>query len=739
MPESGFKGVISNFRNDFIAGLSVALVALPLGLGISLASGVPPLAGIFSAIIGGLISTFIRGSKIAINGPANGLIVVVIGAFTSLPDSIDNKFEVLLAAFVIAGILQIVFGLLKLGKFADSIPSAVIQGMLASIGLIIIIKQIPVAFGVDALYGDNFKEIFNLPVYFTILNPVITFLSVISLLILWWHHNVSNKFFHFVPAPIWVIVAMILLTNLIGFDSKESIQLLGNQIPIGASYLINLPKDLLNNIYHPDFSYIHLPEFWLIVASVCIVATIENLLSAKAVEKIDPYKRRSELNKDLIGMGVSTILSSIVGGLPVITVIVRSSVNVNHGAKSKMSNFYHGLLLVIFILFFSGVIQQVPLAALSTILIFSGFKLTSPSVYKEVYRRGWDQLILVLVTIFSTLQFGLIIGIAIGVFATFTMHLILTNLHPLVYIRYAFKTNARLIKEKGDDFVLKVKGVATFINFLQLKACLNSIPQNKHVIVDFSHARFIDFTVLENFHEVEASYERYGGYFDMVGLGVHITNSNHPNSIHIMSQSKEDKPGKKLHLTRRQDKLNESAKALKLVFTPEINYETSFLRNFVFFETRTLEYVNNQIEGNYEGSSVKWKIMDVTFDEGAFFGKEIFHITPQIIDLPERIPVFTLEKEEFFDRVLQLAGYEEIDFKIFTEFSKKVVIKGPNKFELQSFFTKDLISFFNNSDIYHLESNGKQLLIFKYHRLASSKEIIKMIDFSKSLIHQLLK
>ena len=305
IPSTGFKGIRENWRNDAIASLSVALVALPLALGIAVASGVAPMAGILSAIIGGVVTTFFRGSHLAINGPAAGLIAVILAGLVAL----DGNINYVLAAIVISGGLQVVLGLLKFGRYAKMFPSSVLHGILAAIGIIIFSKQIHFALGTTSdattIIGSLQDAIFLLPEA----NPFVVSISVTGLLVLIFYKKIPFKFIHLLPGPMWAL--LVALPFVFGFDFfyEHTRTLLGNKYPLGPQFLISIPDNLLESVMHPDFGMIGTSAFWLTVISITLIASVETLASARAVDKLDPYKRVTDLDKDLVGVGLSTMVS----------------------------------------------------------------------------------------------------------------------------------------------------------------------------------------------------------------------------------------------------------------------------------------------------------------------------------------------------------------------------------------------------------------------------------------------
>lgn len=727
LPSTGFKGITKHWRNDLIAAFSVSLVALPLSIGIALSSGVGPMAGMIAAVIGGVVTTFLRSSHVAINGPANSLIVVVASGVALL-----NGYQYLLAAFVIAGAIQIVIGLLKLGKVSDLLPVSVIQGMLAAIGVMILSKELHVAMGGSAPKdGSTIQVLLALPQTFVTQNPFITIISVVSLSILVIYPRIKNKFIKFIPAPVWVLIFSIPLVFVFNFFKEHTIPLLNKTYHVGPQYLVNIPKNLQEGILLADFSKVGTSAFWILVVQITLLATIESLVSSKAIEKIDPYKRSTNANKDLAAVGFSTVLSGFIGGLPAITVVARSSVNVNNGAKTKWSNFYHGIILLIFVFFFGFIIREIPRAALSAILVFTGYKLSSPKVFQDAYRKGWEQLAIVLFTLFATLFFGLLWGITIGVLTTLGIHHILSKKTYKNFLSELLYPNISTNLEDKDTHHIRITGIANFYNLLRIRGSLDKIDSDRHIVLDFSKSAIVDFTLLEYAQEYAKSYNQNGGQFDIVGLTVHQTTSNHPSALHVLHR-----PQRK-SLNQRQLDLQNIAIGHQSTYRPEIQWDNDGLKKFPYFRSKMLEYRTNILQGVHEQFNTRWEIFDITFVRGALSAAEVYHSTVHILYLPFKIPMFVLEQEALLDKLMKFAGYGEIDFEEHKEFSARFLLKGADKAYITYLFNEELIDFLQSQETYHIESNGTAICIFKNTRYSSPKEVEKMLKFGCDLLQHL--
>lgn len=731
LPQSGWKGIISNFRSDFLAAISVSLVALPLGLGVAAASGAPPIAGLISAIIGGLVATLFRGSHLAINGPAAGLIAVILSSIYSLEDGSGKTLNYVLAAICIAGILQVVLGILKLGKIAEIIPSAVIQGIMVAIGIIIFSTQIHIALGTNPESRnaiDLIKEVF---VQIPNIHPVILGISVVGIIILVIIPKIQSRLLHYFPASLWVLVVSVIAAYIFNFFEPHTIEIAGRQYPIGPDQLISIPENLWDAIMYPDFSRIGDYKFWIAVLSITLIASIQTLAMAKAVDKLDPYKRKSDLNKDLIGVGMATAISGAIGGLPIITVIVRSTVNVNNNAKTKWSNFYHGILIIIFLFILAPVIQKIPLAALAAILVYIGFRLASPAVFKKMYEMGIEQLIFMVVTIVITLYSDLLWGILGGSLFTLLVHILLSRLPTGVFFKQIFSNKTNLLQNKDGDHTLEVEGVANFLKIPMIDKLTKMVSPGANITIDLSKTRLVGMTFMEYLIDFLKMHETTGGKVNIKGLDSHVSSSMHNRALKISLNSFTPR------LSPRQIRLQNLASENTYNYTSQVEWDTSYLKNFHFFEIRQIERKVNCLKGHLENVNMEWEIADVTFSEGAAFTAEVFNTTVMILKLNKAVPVFSMEKEgvfeKIFDRVMAFSGYKDIDFEMYTDFSKKFLLMGNNEKAIKDFFSKEIVDFFETRQVFHIESNGEALLIFDKFKVARTDETIKFIEFANEL------
>lgn len=530
VPKTGLAGLAENWRSDLLSGFLVFLIALPLCLGIAMASGFPPMAGIISAIIGGLVVSRISGSYVTINGPAAGLIVVILDAVQALGhgDAMAG-YRYTLAAIVVASVLQVLLGVFKAGKLSAFFPSSVVHGMLAAIGIIIMAKQIHTLLGVKPAAKSLLGTIAEIPHSLIELNPEVSIIGLcgLGLLIAW--ALIKNPTLKMIPAPILVVLVGLALGQYFDLDHIHKYLFLPDaeilphhEFSVGPAFLVAVPENFLSGFYFPDFSLIASYEFWLAVVTIWLVGSLESLLSAAAVDKLDPYKRDSNLNRDLAAVGVGNIIAGLIGGLPMIAEIVRSSANITNGAKTAWANFFHGAFLLIFVALFPRLIHEIPLSSLAALLVFTGFRLASPKEFAKTLAVGLDNFAVFVITIIGVLATDLLIGVAIGIVAELLIHLVRG-----LKLNHIFSIAYHVNKTGPDTYHIAVSGSAVFSNFLSLKSLLADFPKQKSVFFDLSKAELIDHTVMEFIHHFTEEYNHAGGHCEIVGLDDHESFSEH--------------------------------------------------------------------------------------------------------------------------------------------------------------------------------------------------------------------
>lgn len=716
---------------NLFSGFVVSLIALPLGLGLALASEAPPLAGIVAAVVGGVVVALLGGSNLTITGPGNGLVIVLLGAITTLGEGdLYQGYLFTLAAIVLSGVFLFLFGLLRLGALSEFFPASALQGMLAAIGLGILAKQFHVMLGITGVSGDTIGQLLQIPSSIVYVFQNVSFsnalagsIGVGSLIFLFLYSRIRSPNFHLIPAPMWVVVVSIG----IGY---YYLLILGKPTPIDPDLLIQLPDNIIASLPYPNFEKIVDPSFIGTVLSITLIASIESLLSIKAVDKLDPQKRRSNVNKDLRALGIASVISGFLGGLNVVTVIARSSVNANNGGTNRSANFFHAIFLLLFLLIFTAQIQLIPLTALAAILVYTGYKLASPENLFSIYKIGREQAAIFLVTLLVTLLTNLITGITLGILFTFFVHVLL-NKSVSLFTRSVFKPNVLMYKEeeKGNYYV-SVKNFCSFLNFFKLKTKIDQIPEDQNAIIDFSLCDFVDHTVMEGLNDYQRSFALKGGSFEVIGLDIHSADTQHPFAVR-KSLPINEFLNFKSRLTKRQLRLEKLAQQLQWDYLPDLVAQPEkSLFQFLFFNSRVINYQYNTLQSDDKA----FKLFDLSYTEGAFIAKEDLKSTFLLAKSPIQLPVFVMDKENLRHTIYHFAGLNDIDFKEHPDFSKNFFLNGENRKAINELFTDELIFFFESHPYYHIESNGDTLLIKDKDRLSSIQEIKNMLAFSNEFL-----
>ena len=470
-----------------------------------------------------------------------------------MDDGSGQAFNYVLAAVVTSGALQMLLGVLKLGRLADIFHSSVIHGILAAIGIIIFAKQIHVAMGTHSDSPSIVQNLIDAVIYLPQANPFVVVIAITGLFLLIFHAKTSSRFFHLLPAPMWVIALSIPFVYAFNFFEVQTLSFLGNAYEIGPNLLLDIPDTIKDSIMHPNFSKINTIEFWTTVFSMLIITSIESLAIAKAVDKIDPYKRKTDLNKDLTGIGLSTMVAGMIGGLPIIAVIIRSTVNIHNGAKTKWSNMYQGLLLFLFIVVLSPIMRQVPLCAFAILLVYTGFKLASPAVFRQAYNQGAEQLVFFIGTMVLTLYTNLLIGLLGGLLLALVTHMLLARMSIPQFFKMVYKSKTKLLKRSDGTFDLKIRGIANFLGILKVDKLVAKIPHGADVNIDLSETRLVGITYMDYLVEFLKTQRNSGGQVFITGLDSHVSSSTHNRALKISLSSSAAK------LSQRQKRLENLA------------------------------------------------------------------------------------------------------------------------------------------------------------------------------------
>lgn len=718
VPKDGIAGLKENFRQDALSGFLVFLLALPLSLGIAKASGFPAAMGVLTAIIGGMVVSLIMGSRLTIKGPAAGLITVCIAAVTDL-DALHipgaSGVQLACGAIVVMAVIQFVFGLLKLGSFSDFFPSSAVHGMLAAIGILIFAKQFPILLGVDPAMTKGLSPVqlyTHIPTFIAHATPSIALIGLASLAIIFGLPLLGGVFRR-IPAPMLVLAIMIPLG--IALHVKDGHP--GSVVVIG---------DFWQNVgFSASFAAAGTGVFWKYVVMFLFVNSLESLLTVKAIDGLDPWKRKSDYNKDLKALAVGNGISGLLGGLPMISEVARSSANVNNGARTRWANFFHGLFLLVSMLVLIPVIELIPSAALAAMLISVAYRLASPKEFIGTYKIGPEQMVIFLVTILVTVSEDLLLGVAAGIMTKFLFHIV-----NGATLKSLFKADYSLTEsEKG--YLIVVRGVATFSNILGYKKLWNSLRPEKDVTLNFSEARLVDHSFMDQLHHFEEDRHVMGSHVWVVGLDGFNPLSSHPMAARKVGFGNPNRL--EIQLSPRQADLRRFAENRELSFYPPRQRNAAKYRDFPIQKGNKLHYEENVMV--YYPGPARIEVSDITLSEGVRQAQEDTHMTVfHLSDLEIQIPDFALEPEGLWSRVSELVGGKDIDFPEFPEFSRKYYLRSDDEHATRSFFNEQLIRFFEDKEEIHVECHKNRLLIYKRRDILDVEEIELVEKYAEELL-----
>jgi MFS superfamily sulfate permease-like transporter len=509
VPKGNLDGFKTHTKHDILSGFLVFLIALPLCLGISLASGYPAVAGIFTAIVGGLVATFISDSELTIKGPAAGLIVIALGCvqdfgFTGGVDPAKDfqAYRMALGVGVVAGVYQIILGLFRVGILVNLFPKAAIHGLLASIGIIIISKQFPVLMGLNP-QGSPLELLAGIPSFIINMNPKVGMIGIMGIIIVLGYGYIKNPKLKIIPAPMLMLLITVPIGTVLAVGVEGSYTFNNHIYKLGQNFLVNVPGNLLNAVTFPDFSGITTETGIKYTVLFAIIGSLEGVLSAKAIDGIDPWGRKTNLDRDLLATGIANTMSAFIGGLPMISEIVRSKANIDNGAKTRFANFYHGMFLLICVALVPSVINQIPLAALAALLVITGYRLASPHEFMSIYREGKDQFIVFVSTILGVLATDLLKGLAIGIGVRIVIHFIRGG--------SIFRLNAKIIPERDQSVTIFLRGSIIFSSWIPLRQHLQRfLKKGKRVTLDITETKLVDRRVMSRVGEWKKKFKENG-------------------------------------------------------------------------------------------------------------------------------------------------------------------------------------------------------------------------------------
>jgi MFS superfamily sulfate permease-like transporter len=525
VPADGIEGLRQNFAADFMSGLLVSLIALPLCLGIAVASGFPAFGGVVTAIIGGLIVGPLCGSALTIKGPAAGLIAIAIGSVEALGAG-DNGvgYRATLAVIVVASAIQIVFAALKLGRFGNFFPLAAVHGMLVAIGVIIFSKQIHPLFGVKPSAKEPLALLAEIPHTIMNMNPEVAIVGFVSVAIVVFTPMLLGRWTKVAPPALIAVFAAIGLSLAFDLPHPHDYMWGGHDFKVDDRYLVNLPANFLDGVTLPDFSQIFSGTSLQFIVMFAMIGSIESLLTVKAIDGLDPYRRKANLNRDLFAVGAGNLVCGMVGGLPMISEVVRSSANVSNGAKTRLANVFHGMFLTVYAVLLVSIIHLIPLSALAGILCVTGFRLASPKHFAEAKEVGMEQFAIFVVTILVTLSTDLLIGVGAGIFTKFLFCLWFGATPNMLF------TSVEAPEIKEGKAVFTMPEACCFSNIVGFKAQISAVELDKGITLDFSNTILIDHTFVRELTSIKREFGSKGRTVCLVGYDKLSALSHHPEA-----------------------------------------------------------------------------------------------------------------------------------------------------------------------------------------------------------------
>lgn len=518
----------SNWTADIISGFLVFLIALPLCLAISLASGCPATAGVFTAIVGGLLTPWISNSALTIKGPAAGLIVIVLGCVIEFggepgasPELRLQAYRMMLGIGVVSGLLQVGLALLRSGVLAEVFPTSAVHGMLAAIGVIIFSKQVHVMLGVTPHGKEPLHLLAEIPVSLTKANPEIAIIGLLSLMILFgW--SLMPVAIRKIPPQLVVLVLGMGLASFFDLDHVHTYSFAGWKYELGEQFLVTVPKSVIAAVTFPDFSGVMTVNGAKWILMFTLIGTLESLLSSKAIDLLDPQRRKTDPNRDLLAVGVGNSLVAMIGGLPMISEIVRSKANIDNGAKSRFANMFHAIFLLAFVSLLPSLIHRIPLASLAAMLVYTGCRLAHYREFVHMYNVGIEQLAVFTVTLVGVLATDLLIGVGIG----FAMELALNWWHGM---SARSLLSPAITVDEPDEFTtrIRVNNAAVFTNWLKLRQQVVAIAPERTVMLDLSRAQLVDHNVMEKLEHLQDDLAEDGRNLLVIGLRGHTRLSMH--------------------------------------------------------------------------------------------------------------------------------------------------------------------------------------------------------------------
>ncbi len=722
-PREGFSGLKEHWQTDLPAALWVFMISLPISMGIAIMSGFPVTSGILSAAIGAIFLTFLSSSSVSIKAPSITMITLVYMAVHQLGSHPEKGVQYTLVVIVLAGLIQVFLGLIRAGHWFVAIPSAVVYGLILSIGVHILIISLPDLLGISVEAYQMQDILVALVQNVWEINTSVAFIGLASLFILIFPSLFRYNFEGHIPGVFIILLVGVILSFYFGLPQE----------PASEAYLVQVPERLSQIFIFPDFSVhiwpsIHWPSLYYAL-SIALLGTLESLLNIKSIEAIDVYRRRCLMNRELMVIGVGNILCGLVGAVPLISTMENSSVNVNQGALTRWSSLYQGVFLIIVLLVIYPLFQYIPLATLTAIVVYTAYKFNSPEFFRNLREIGPEQIVIFLSTGLIAFIFGVLWGILGGIVITLVIYLILGSSFACL-----FRTRVDIIRKNPYKVKVSVFGAALATNYLVIRRKLNQVIGSEKLIIDLSKTKVVDHNFLELIYYFAHLHGLNDGRIELQGLKNHHPLSKHPlATLRVVRKRKARTPNTQERLDERQIDIQGVASVNNARLEVNLTYDGVALQGFYFARGYEIRYRENKFMKFHRSNPMEFS--DVFLSKGIRMSEQSFKMSVLLVTVVEvAVPDFYLTTEDLVDKVLQSVGYEDIDFEEHPEFSEKYMLNGEKRDEIRRFFTADLIAFLEKNPRLNIEVSNNRMAFYQEKSLMSRIELEDAIDFIEGLL-----
>lgn len=716
-PKDGIKGLTENWQSDIFASFLVFMLALPLALSVAVATQLPVSAGILSALVGSLMISFLSGSQLTIKSPSISFVPIILVAIHTLGYH-ENDYRFFMAALVVAGALQILLGLVRAGNILSILPEAVLYGLLASLGLILVLHQVYYLLGSSTDAYTFWGLLGDIPNLFFSINGDIAIIGVLSLLILFGFSSLQFRYINILPIPMIIILLGIALTFFMNIPGKYE-----------GNFLVELPETIIPDQITANFSKWANYNFIELVLLLVLVASLETILNVRSIDALDFFRRKSKLNRELMAMGLGNAICGLLGAVPIISSMERSATNVNGGAKTRWANFFHGLFFILFTVLLLGWVTWIPVASFAAIVIYFSFKLISPKLLNDIQKIGKDQLFLFVITFVASASLGILIGLLVGIISTLGIYLYLK-----ADFKSLFNIKIRTVDFGNNRYTVKMRSEALASNYLILRKELKKYPPDAHIYLDFTKSPLVDYTFLELVYHYAYSSGRTEGSIELQGLEDHKTISEHPLATRKMIKKRRfEMQNMSTNFNERQLDVLGVASINNAKLRHHLTYDGSKLQGFSFSLGYEIKYRENKFTKKHDFA--KLELSDIFLSKGLRMSEQSHKMTVLLVtDIEKYIPAFHLSKEGIFSKIVQVFGYDDIDFDEYPEFSDRYLLTGANPNEIRNFFDNEMLEFFEEHQGFQVESRNNNLLIYRERHLMTRTEMEDTIEFAETFL-----